>query len=80
MLDPYLRSPICPHDMVRNQLSTRKTLLLLLPSNTRKLNRVLPLLRRLAAGFPPRRPAVDAVSGDVELVVDKVEWGPLSSK
>jgi hypothetical protein len=36
---------------------------------------VVPLLRRLAAGLPPRRPGFDPGSVDVGFVVDKVALG-----
>jgi hypothetical protein len=41
---------------------------------TRELLAV-PWLRRIVAGFPPRRPGFDSVSGHVGFVVDKVALG-----
>jgi hypothetical protein len=39
-----------------------------------------PYLKRLVAGFPPRRPGFDPGSGQVGFVVDKVTLGQVSSE
>jgi hypothetical protein len=39
-----------------------------------------PLLKRLVADFPPRRPGFEPVSGQVEFEVDKVMLEQVSSK
>jgi hypothetical protein len=38
------------------------------------------LLRRLVAGFPPRRPGFDSRSGHVRFIVDKVTLGKIFFK
>jgi hypothetical protein len=40
----------------------------------------VPLLRPLVAGFPPRRPEFEPVSGHVGFVVDKVTLGQVFSE
>jgi hypothetical protein len=42
--------------------------------------RAVPQLKRLVAGFPPRRPGFDPGSGQVGFVVDKVALGRVSSE
>jgi hypothetical protein len=42
--------------------------------------KVVPQLRQLVAGFPPRRPAFEPGSGHVGFVVDKVELGQVLSE
>jgi hypothetical protein len=39
-----------------------------------------PLLKRLVAGFPPRRPGVEPGSGQVGFVVDKMALGQVFSE
>jgi hypothetical protein len=41
-------------------------------------SKVVSYLRRLVAGFPPRRPRFEPGSGHVGFVVDKVHWGKFS--
>jgi hypothetical protein len=42
------------------------------------LQKVVPQLRRLVAGFPPRRPGFEHRSGYVGFVVDRVHWSRFS--
>jgi hypothetical protein len=44
------------------------------------LGRAMPWLKRLVAGFPPRKPGFDPRSGHVGFVVDKVALGQIFSE
>jgi hypothetical protein len=47
-------------------------------NNTSITDEAVPQLRRLVAGFPPRRPRFEPRSGHVRCVVEKWHWGRFS--